>query len=1206
MVFFCGAGISVPTGLPSFPALVQQLYASLNVSCEANEKKLINEKKFDRALGLLEKKVVPNAMRSEVVRLLSPAPKPRSLRLHRALLEVSRKPSGVHLVTTNYDDNFARAHGPQGLQFHAGPALPDLDDWNSVVHLHGRIPASAGGPVVPPLVLTSADFGGVYSRDPWAARFVSDLMDRYTVVFVGYSMGDVVLRYLMEAITSRRVEDSAYSLVGYRDDDQRAQRESDWSETGIRPLLYHSRNQHELLVGTVEEWAKLTADPHQYRVQVALSGLMRAPDKNTHEADPDRVVWALSDPAAIWPAFNRVRRDPVPAAYAAAWLHHFAVGGLMAGTVQPERGERGLAGPLVTVRAEQQMLQTNPVAGAVAYWIEIHAHSPEVFRWVIDYGHNIGFELRRRLWDRLVLTEDGLSEIPPRLARLWTLLLAEPPEDAEFLLRLDRILDGLSREHAEAVDDILLRLLCPRLGVFAGPSPYRILSADASTPEELALLSCGHTGVILGCRDEQGRYNLLAEIEPANFGPFLRRHAVTLAEYLKAAFELLRRSDRDDARFIHFELSAAFSDSDPEMGAFRGETTDGKWTSSERRRSVRDRVGTWTVLLDWVRESYRALPEGGRERDGLLRYWVASSEKILWRLALEAIEQDRTADFGLVGSILRRNAHEMLWDPHCLREVLSVLRQVGTRASSEGQVELLDAMQARGGSDTLKAESDGSILAEVGLRLAAMKQGGVTLEPAAARTLATFERRLEAERRHEAEPAPIALSGQISEIADALRSEPVDIAGFRKFAERRPATAMRVLAQLGRGGSWPTEIWKAALGVVRKEFKDAEPGHQHGVQLTRILLEIPDGLFQDLRRDIARILDEVAEHWKGTDDTEFWRLWLRGWENRSQQSGIVSPVDALSHAQNTTAGQYASAAIRRIHRATCKTSCPITDEQMSILNRICADDTGNAGMVMLVSWLDWLYRNATDWTTRNIVARMRWPRATDSPEQREQVRALWEVVAFRGSIATLDLVQVLGSDLWTAVRRHKELRRGEKLARFFVRVSMSPEKGLIDEPTCRETARIVIRDSPLQVGLALRDVLDHSEEPAAQAWERLVRPWLDRFWPRETTLNTGRSSSALVTVILATGDAFPDAVNWANGYLLALDDRQIGEVRHEKGAWNTHPRAAVALLHRIVPETGIEPWARAALQDMLKTLRDVDPEIPRDSKFVELERRAAR
>jgi hypothetical protein len=227
-----------------------------------------------------------------------------------------------------------------------------------------------------------------------------------------------------------------------------------------------------------------------------------------------------------------------------------------------------------------------------------------------------------------------------------------------------------------------------------------------------------------------------------------------------------------------------------------------------------------------------------------------------------------------------------------------------------------------------------------------------------------------------------------------------------------------------------------------------------------------------------------------------------------------------------------------------------------------------------------------------------------SDELHEEVRALWGVVAFRGSI-TPDLVRVLGSDLWTAVQHHKELDRGEQLVRFFVYVSVSPKNGLIDESTCRETAHIVIRDNPWHVGVALRGVLDKYDQPGEQVWREFVRPWLHRFWPREKTLNTGQTSSALVKVIMATGDAFPEAVDWANGYLMALNDQQIGTVWYHKNTWKSHPRAAVALLHRIVPEVGIDPWARASLVDMLKTLREVDATISQDFRFVELEQRAA-
>ena len=93
---------------------------------------------------------------------------------------------------------------------------------------------------------------------------------------------------------------------------------------------------------------------------------------------------------------------------------------------------------------------------------------------------------------------------------------------------------------------------------------------------------------------------------------------------------------------------------------------------------------------------------------------------------------------------------------------------------------------------------------------------------------------------------------------------------------------------------------------------------------------------------------------------------------------------------------------------------------------------------------------------------------------------------------------------------------------------------------------------------------------------------------------------------MGTGDAFPEAVDRANGYLMALDDEQISAVRYRKNTWKAHPRATVTSLHRIVPEVGLDPWARTSLVEMLTTLREVDATITGDAKFVELEGRAAR
>ena len=1181
MVFFCGAGISVPTGLPSFPGLVQQLYSRLNTSPTPSEERALSRSEFDTALDSLEERFHPGALREEVAQLLSVAPNPGSLRLHRALLGVARTASGVHLVTTNYDDNFAHADDTDELQYDVGPNVPkDLDNWNSVVHLHGRIHAWASGSAIPPLVLTDTDFGEAYLRTRWAADFVLHLMDRYTVVFVGYSMADVVVRYLTKAVSGRRAKHRIYSLVGYANQTQREQRASQWQDHRIQPILYDSRDTHELLVSSVEEWAKLAQDPHGYRVRLAASGLSKMPDRKTHGSDPDRVVWALLDPAAAWPAFNQIRPKPVPGPQAAAWLDQFASGGLLGGTVSPEPHERGPAGPMITGRAEQQILQTDSVAQATTLWIETHAHAPEVFKWVIEHGRNLHFELRRRLWDRLTGREEDLPDIPPRLVRLWTLLLAEPPEDTEFLWRLDRILKKVSPLDPDATDDILSRLLRPRLGVFPGSAPYRTIAPD---PAEAALLDCGHTDVILGCRDQSHRWNILTEIEPTRFKGFLVRHAITLAEYLKTVFVLLSRSDRPYARFIHLELADA-------------ESAEG----GGRRRRLHDLVGGWTLLIDWVRESYRAFPQGDARRDDLLRSWITGDEKMLWRLALEAIAEDDQADFDLIGPLLLRSPHGALWDNDCAREVASVLRKAGTRGSSELQAALVDAVRQRTGADAA-TDTDTSMLAPAGYRLEALDSGGAPLSPEAARILASFKKRRDRSRQRESQVRP-ELTGRIHEVAKALQEGPVDRESFAKFARERPVATLLALKVLGEAGNWPVALWKRALDIVQAKVKEPEAVSRYGARLVEFLLGVPDDLFGELEHEIAWLADALAEHWSGDDDTAFWRLWTRGWGHRSHDLDFVGRSEILTRAMNTAAGKYAGAALKRVQTATKQT--PVSEGHLRILNGIAGDESGSSGLLILVFRLNWLYEHAPEWTEQRILSRMRWDDGASTDQSAERVRALWEVTAVAGPLSP-DLVRALGSDLWTAVRRHQELEHGDDLVRFFIYLSISGQPELIDENDSRELARIVVRNKPRQVGVALGEVLKRNPGPADATWRQVVRPWLEKYWPKERALNTALSSTALVNVIMETGDAFPDAVEWANGYVTALNDQQIGTVWYHKGVWKSHPRATLALLHRIVPSKGVDPWARSSLTDILKGLRAVDPTVPHDSRFAELEQRAA-
>ena len=54
VVFFCGAGISYPAGLPTFPQLVSRLYSALEPNPNPIQEAAIKAGQYDTAIGLLE------------------------------------------------------------------------------------------------------------------------------------------------------------------------------------------------------------------------------------------------------------------------------------------------------------------------------------------------------------------------------------------------------------------------------------------------------------------------------------------------------------------------------------------------------------------------------------------------------------------------------------------------------------------------------------------------------------------------------------------------------------------------------------------------------------------------------------------------------------------------------------------------------------------------------------------------------------------------------------------------------------------------------------------------------------------------------------------------------------------------------------------------------------------------------------------------
>lgn len=261
VVFFCGAGISYPAGLPGFNGLVRGLYKRLGMTPDSVQQAALKAHQYDTAIALLEAHQVGGrvAVRKELADILTSADtSAKATRTHEALLTLSQCRDGkLRLVTTNFDRLFHAVIERKGLSVATcqAPLLPvPKNRWDALVYLHGLLPLVLRDSELDCLVVSSGDFGLAYLIERWAARFVSELFRHYTVCFVGYSLNDPVLRYMMDALAADRQRGEAqlemYAFGSYKKGKETSY-EAEWRAKNVAPILYRETKDHRYLHKTL-------------------------------------------------------------------------------------------------------------------------------------------------------------------------------------------------------------------------------------------------------------------------------------------------------------------------------------------------------------------------------------------------------------------------------------------------------------------------------------------------------------------------------------------------------------------------------------------------------------------------------------------------------------------------------------------------------------------------------------------------------------------------------------------------------------------------------------------------------------------------------------------------------------------------------------------------------------------------------------------
>ena len=611
LAIICGAGISRHVGLPAFQGLVKEVRQRLGCTNDDVER-AYRAWAFDRALELLELHFGRAIVRRHVQDVLA-VDDGADVRTHKALLDLARTTSGkTQLVTTNFDRLFEMADGDTRASWAPALPVPKPGLWDGLIYLHGKIHQQ--DPDGEHLVMTTADFGRAYLVDGWASRFVSALFAHYTVLFVGYSVEDPVMRYLVDAIAADRFLDiafgEAFAFVGLNEGEGEEAMVAKWAGKHVTPISYpvaDNGRDHSSLHDTLRAWAGLHTGGIDSRRNVAFD-LGRLDPAGLGEEDRSRFLWAVGD-ATIADYLASLGRET-----SLGWADVLGER-ITAATIDEDQRV-----PIVGWSVRESKLDA--VSRPLARWLSTHVTNPDLARWVVQHGAHLHPEFASfvRYALEAAVTSDQL-DAEGAVALVWSALLRGDALDASAQYDEDSfaLVGRLGRDEWDAgLRRAVLRSLRPGLlfrrsvsSLFG--SPLEDPTAEEQEPEvivsdlasiDIGLVASGQGFDIIEAIDKRpDRDAVLADL------------SVDAAVALRGAVGLL-----EALRLAGREYDPSYSDR-PSIAPH------GQNRSSNE----------WTALIELNRLAFETLARTDRPRaERLVALWKEADYPVFRRLVLYA------------------------------------------------------------------------------------------------------------------------------------------------------------------------------------------------------------------------------------------------------------------------------------------------------------------------------------------------------------------------------------------------------------------------------------------------------------------------------------------------------------------------------------------------------------------------------------------
>lgn len=1219
VVFFCGAGISFPAKLPGFGSLVWNLYEKMGVMPNDVQLQALKSSQFDTAVSLLEAVKSTNEWRHDVRKAMADLLKPdykssKATSTHEALLQLATtNENKVRLITTNFDRIFQKVKEETKLDFssYKAPLLPvPKNRWDGLVYLHGLLPEEINGFDLDHLVVSSGDFGLAYLTERWAARFVSELFRSYTVCFVGYSLNDPVLRYMMDALAADRLLGESppemYAFGNYKASKNGREgyekEEQYWLAKNVTPILYKNYRNHYYLHETLAKWSETYRDGLSGKEQIVVTTAFSNPsNSDLHNDIATRLAWALSDPTGI-PAKKFSNLNPTPSL---DWLEvlnsiklkreDLSRFGIPESDFQEDYNFSLFNRPAPS-HLSPNMTLANPaninsnwdkVMEGLGNWVTRHLNNPELVLFILKHGSVLNSQL---LWK---VTREIENQ-------------REKANDAEYFDKLKtQSPSAVISEHMFKVWSLVLNGYCDRstnsLDLYSWGDKYKYSSLTISLKKEL-------------------RSILSPKIS------FRKPYESSLRDSKKGIKGLLEWDVNLAASFVHSSISElekipnwkidislllpdfyALLLETMELMEELGDVEEFQDYSYIHHPSIKQHpqnrdFNDWTALIDLLRDSWLSL----KDRDGdsacnAVITWWRTPYPVFKRMALFAAAESDLISIKLINLWLMENDSRWLWNTATHREVFQLIPVLVEKMEDIELYELLANIckgpERKWFKDDLSDDDFCKIKdREVWSRLEKCIQSGAIFND----ETATFYQSLKGKypqwelRPEEKDEFPFWM-GDGDDLIESV-SSPTDQDELAEWLKKFPEhdrwdqddwplrcksdfrASSYALKSLLNQDIWIPERWREALHVWTEDEALSKKARRY---LLACIFEITPEKLVDISWNLSSWLKGLQ---KGNQiSSERFLLYFDLLIELPYQFNIDDVNDPLTSAINHPVGILTESLFLWWYGQK-----PIDNEggqeQLKVrLNRICESNEPSMylGKVIAATNMLSLYRVDPGWTSEKLLPWLDW-------ENSELANMSWQAYLWSPRLHKAFLVQVKRNLLDTA-RHYESLGElKEQYARFITSISLQS----YGEFKASELASVfdnLPSTALIHVASTLNDGMSGSGDKYSEYWEHRIKQFLRKAWPKNVEISD-MTVNQLALLCINTKLHFEEAFGLLKHSLREYDDTEyLVRQLNNSEVIGSFPRLSLEFLNLVIAEPRFR--APSKLGECLSKIIDLEPEL---------------